>query len=113
MRAERWETGAALVLPTGTPYERELVAEHLHGVARRRGAVRVRLAEQDWVLVWRPQDCASRCAACGGRQRGLRVRLSARDCCARCALDSAVTHSARGTCCAVIAPLRTLRAASA
>lgn len=113
MRAESWHGEAALVLPTATPYEREVVADYLLGVARRRGAVRIRLDQQEWVLVWRPGDCDSRCAACGGRHRGLRVRLFARDCCARCALDSAVTHSARGTCCAVIAPLRAPRAASA
>ncbi|MDX2170428.1 MAG: hypothetical protein SF182_25375 [Deltaproteobacteria bacterium] len=111
MRADRREAGAALVLPAGTPYERELVAEHLHGVARRRGAVRMRLGAQHWLLVWSRQSCASRCAACGGRQRGLCVRLAARDCCARCALDALVTQNARGTCCAVIAPPRAPRPA--
>jgi hypothetical protein len=110
MRAERRGVDAAFVLPAGSPYERQLLAEYVRCLARRRGAVRVRLGGREWLVAWRP-SVGGACDACGAKR--LHLRLAARDWCAHCALEAAVTQSARGTCCATVSPARLARAASA
>jgi hypothetical protein len=94
-----------LVLPAGSPYERELLAESVRRVARRHGAVHVRLGRRNWVLIWDRAALRCPCAGCGVVQAGLCSRVDAREWCAHCALDAAVTRSARGTCCAVVTPV--------
>jgi hypothetical protein len=109
IRAEQPGGDTAFVLPAGNPYERQLLAEYVRCLARRRGTVRVRLGGREWLVAWRPRGSA--CDACGAQT--LHLRSEARDWCPHCALEGAVTRSARGICCATVAPARLARAASA
>jgi len=105
-RTDPSDAAGTLVLPAGSPYERELLVEHLLSVARRCGAVRVRMDGCDCLHVWQHLAAGARCVGCGVAPRGLHARRGAHVWCARCALERAVTRSARDTCCAEIAPAR-------
>lgn len=68
--------GGSLVVPAGTPYERQQLIEHVHGCVRSRVQVRVRVDQATW-LVEPPGFQRPVCGACARR-----IKLAV---CRRCA----------------------------
>ncbi len=78
--------GGRLVLPAASPYDWQLLCEHVTAAARQRGAVRLIVGGVDCLVRSQPADAERRC--CGGCARPLaRVafRMAWRDLCRDCA----------------------------
>jgi hypothetical protein len=76
--------GTLLVLPATSPYEWELLREHVVASARQRGTLRLRIEGLD-CTVQRERDPARRCGGCGRGFQQVSFRVAARDVCLGCA----------------------------
>lgn len=72
---------AGMLLPALSPYEREVLAEHLDHQARRDGSVHLQAGAERCTFVWR--DGVQPCTGCGSA-RGARTHAGW---CARCAIE--------------------------
>ena len=79
--------GGGLVVPSRTPYERELLVEHTEAAAKRHGAVHLLLDSRCWTIAPtdRPVDP---CTSCSGRPGRLTYRLEGRAFCGQCARNA-------------------------
>ena len=77
--------GGALFLPARTPYDRELLFEHLDLYAKRHGSIRVELDRREWTV--KRSDVAKPpvCATCARRLDNLTYALGGRNLCGFCA----------------------------
>lgn len=76
--------GGGLVLPARTPYERELLFQHVKQCANRYGRVRLAFNRREWTVQVVSGD-SSPCAACDQRVEGLLYESAGRTLCAQCA----------------------------
>ncbi|GIW41697.1 MAG: hypothetical protein KatS3mg076_2274 [Candidatus Binatia bacterium] len=76
--------GGALFVPVKTPYERELLFEHLDLYARRHGRVRLELNRKEWEVTL-ANGHAEQCTSCKRRLDTLTYALGNRRICAQCA----------------------------
>ncbi len=53
-----------LVLPAGTPYDRQLVRDHIVNTARRAGGARIVVAGDTWVVESPGQEAGRDCKNC-------------------------------------------------
>lgn len=74
-----------LVLPTTTPYEWQVLCEHVGAAARQHGSVRVRVAGTECVVRSATTAAAGTCCGCARRLVGMAFRLAWRDLCRDCA----------------------------
>ena len=77
--------GGALFVPAKTPYEREVLFEHLDLYAKRHGIVRVELNRHEWTVCRREGDKLLLCSDCSRRLDSLSYALGGRTLCAFCA----------------------------
>jgi hypothetical protein len=82
--------GGGLLLPARTPYEQELLVEHVLERARRNGAVRVVVHGQTWQVNYKGEGLTQGCVRCG---RGLQSTWGAtapggESYCVRCAFGT-------------------------
>lgn len=78
-----------LTLPARTPYDRQLLVQHIRRTVTRRGAARVALGRFLLLVVGTPACADEPCPLCGRRPGAMRCRLDGRDTCVPCALDLA------------------------
>jgi hypothetical protein len=76
--------GGALFVPVKTPYDREVLFEHLDLYAKRHGTVRVELNSRNWT-VKAAGDSARVCEVCEKRLDVLTYLLGGRVLCGFCA----------------------------
>ena len=87
-RAHAARIGAAghvFVVPASSPYDCELLCEHVVASARQRGAVRLRINGADCVVRNEPADSGRRCGGCGRALTKVSFHMTARDVCLGCA----------------------------
>jgi hypothetical protein len=78
--------GGALFLPVKTPYDREVLFEHLDLYAKRHGAVRVELNRREWTVKRSNGEESVTCEVCDRRLDFLTYALlGGRTLCAFCA----------------------------
>jgi len=77
--------GGALFVPAKTPYDREVLFEHLDLYAKRHGTVRVELNRREWTVTKSSVGERSLCADCNRRLDALTYALGGRALCASCA----------------------------
>jgi hypothetical protein len=75
--------GGALFVPAKTPYEREVLFEHLDLYAKRHGTIRVELDRREWTVRQTEKEQVV-CAACGHRVDALAWALGGRSLCGVC-----------------------------
>jgi hypothetical protein len=56
--------GGGLLLPTRTPYDRQLLQEHVLHLARREDTIQVRVKRTTWVVETLPEDHSVTCIRC-------------------------------------------------
>jgi hypothetical protein len=76
--------GGALFVPVKTPYERELLFEHLALYAKLHGQVRLELNRREWT-VRRTDVHSGQCGSCGRGLESLAYALGSRSLCSNCA----------------------------
>ncbi len=76
--------GGALFIPVKTPYERELLFEHVALYAKRHGRVRVELNRKECVVSVSLEP-VQRCSLCQRRLDSLTYALGGRSLCGQCA----------------------------
>jgi hydroxyethylthiazole kinase-like sugar kinase family protein len=57
--------GGGIVLPARSPYERQLLAEHVQSRVRANGEVQVVIDDQRWMVRRRPRSGLAECSQCG------------------------------------------------
>jgi hypothetical protein len=77
--------GGALFIPVKTPYERELLFEHVDLYTKRHGQVRIEFNRREWVVSAVNGEQLMRCSACGRRLDALTYAMGGRTLCAPCA----------------------------
>jgi len=77
--------GGALFVPVKTPYDREVLFEHVDLYAKRHGTVRVELNRREWRVSKSEGDTPPTCADCNRRLDSLTYALGGRNLCAFCA----------------------------
>jgi hypothetical protein len=78
--------GGALFVPVKTPYDREVLFEHLDLYAKRHGTVRVELNRREWLVSSRSDaENAPSCTECDRRLEALTYALGGRTLCGFCA----------------------------
>jgi hypothetical protein len=77
--------GGALFVPAKTPYDRELLFEHLDLYARRHGTVRVELNRRELTVRKADAERPPTCAVCSRRLDTLTYALGGRTLCGYCA----------------------------
>jgi hypothetical protein len=77
--------GGGLIVPVQTPYERELLVEHLEASAKRHGSVQTEVDRRHWTVVSLSKGHREMCAACSRHLDRLRYRLDGRTLCGECA----------------------------
>lgn len=75
--------GGALFVPVKTPYERELLFEHVDLYTKRHGQVLLELDQREWT-VRRANDHPELCTTCGRRLDLLSYALGERTLCSQC-----------------------------
>lgn len=76
--------GGGLIIPSKTPYERQLLFEHVAQYAKRHGRVRVELDRQRWTVT-AVDDRSQVCEICNQRPDNLSYVSQARSLCHPCA----------------------------
>lgn len=56
--------GIRVSLPCTTPYEAQLVSDHLQAATRRHGRVELRLGDRAWVVAAQGEACGEQCRSC-------------------------------------------------
>lgn len=77
--------GGALFLPVKTPYDREVLFEHLDLYAKRHGSVRVELNRREWMVTRSNGGEPPACSLCSRRLDVLAFALGGRTLCGFCA----------------------------
>ena len=77
--------GGALFVPVKTPYDREVLFEHLDLYAKRHGMVRVELNRREWTVFKTNGAEVPVCEVCDRRLDALTYALGGRTLCAFCA----------------------------
>lgn len=77
--------GGALFVPAKTPYDRELLFEHLDLYARRHGTIRVELNRREWTVRKAERAQQSKCDECEREIDALSYALAGRALCSFCA----------------------------
>jgi hypothetical protein len=72
-------------MPVKTPYDREILFEHLDLYARRHGTVRVELNRRELTVRMMDDEASPLCAACERRLDNLSYALGGRTLCGLCA----------------------------
>jgi hypothetical protein len=76
-----------LLLPACSPYDLELLLDHVHWYAWRYGGVRVELEDDEWLVTARSAEGAARCSSCRERLTDLLFTNGSRQpLCQRCSL---------------------------
>jgi hypothetical protein len=88
--ARVWFHGGSLLLPARTPYERELLLEHVDLSVRRHGRVRLELDERRWHVSRNSFEQSTPCTVCHEHRCGLTFAVGARRLCLRCARAAVV-----------------------
>lgn len=87
--------GLTLSLPADSPYDRQMMVEHLSALLRRHGAVRLRAGRRTWWLTLTSRAVAGDCAQCR-RPLERAVQLTGGGVvCVTCASRSVVSDHAR------------------
>ena len=76
--------GGALFVPVKTPYERELLFEHIDLYTRRHGRVRLEFNRREW-SVSLTNDHPAVCTSCRRRLDALTYAMGGRTLCSQCA----------------------------
>lgn len=76
--------GGGLILPVQTPYERELLFEHVEVSAKRHGCVRLDVNRRHWTINM-PNGLREACAGCREWLDTLTYRFDAQTLCSECA----------------------------
>lgn len=76
--------GGGLIVPAHTPYERQLLFEHIELVTKRRGAARLSLNGRLWTICLNA-GAQEVCAACPRLLDNLTYQFDGLTCCVRCA----------------------------
>jgi hypothetical protein len=72
-------------LPVETPYDRQLLLEHVDRYLRSHGAIRLELPDREWKVTHRPEGGES-CSTCGQMRSACgQYQIDARRLCRRCA----------------------------
>lgn len=77
--------GGALFMPLRTPYDREVLFEHVDLYARRHGSVRVEFGRRELTVQNGGPADEPECASCGRHLDALTYILGGRSLCALCA----------------------------
>lgn len=77
--------GSALVVPAASPYEWQLLCEHLVAATRQRRAVRLRIGGVDCVAHGELAGVRRCCSGCGRAPLRVSLRMAWRDLCLGCA----------------------------
>jgi hypothetical protein len=67
--------GGGLIVPAQTPYERELLVEHIEASTRRHGSVQLEVNRRHWTVVSLSKGHREGCATCSRRLDRRRYRL--------------------------------------
>jgi hypothetical protein len=76
--------GGGLIVAAQTPYERELLFEHVELSTKRYGRVRLDLSRQHWTISLKNGESAA-CASCSQCVDNLAYRFEERTLCGQCA----------------------------
>ena len=76
--------GGTLLVPAISPYEWELVFEHVELAAKVYGSVRLELEREEVLVTGHAADSAPVCVACRRRRGGLTYTIGPRTLCALC-----------------------------
>jgi hypothetical protein len=79
--------GGGCIMPSHTPYEREVLIQHIEAAGRRHGNVRLRVDRQDW-LITRSAAVRAACIRCHRRAGALVYRFGGAVLCTGCARRS-------------------------
>ncbi len=79
--------GVRMFFPLGSPYDRQLLADHMKACSQRQSEIEVEIGEQRWVLHRRGSG-RSHCPDCGGSlATSCATRSRSRHVCVRCAIE--------------------------
>jgi hypothetical protein len=81
--------GGALLLPARTPYEREVVFDHVRHRLRLHGSVQLEMNGRRCRIELVAASAGACCAGCGGRISRFACKLGAQMLCVDCALKAA------------------------
>jgi hypothetical protein len=81
--------GSILSVPVSTPYEREILCEHVQLSLRRHSQVRLELDERAWLVSRDTNGAGEQCGACEEPLLDLRCAVDSLVLCLRCATDGA------------------------
>jgi hypothetical protein len=76
--------GGGLIIPVHTPYERQLLIEHLEVSTKRHGCVRLEINRRHWTIGMN-NGPGEACASCTRRPDHLTYRFDGQSFCAECA----------------------------
>lgn len=77
--------GGHFFLPTDTPYDRQMLLEHVDRYLRSQGMLRLELLDHEWTVT-RRHDGNQSCRRCGATlSSGVQYQIDERRCCRRCA----------------------------
>jgi hypothetical protein len=88
--------GSALVLPAASPYEWQVLCEHVVAAARQRGTVRLRVDGVDCVVRSEQAGVQRCCSSCGRALLRVSLRMAWRDLCLGCAQGCLAGAAAEG-----------------
>ena len=82
--AHIWFDGGGLIMPAQTPYERQLLVEHLEVSTKQHGSVRLELNRRHWTISrnTRPDTV---CGSCSRSRDDLTYRFDGQTLCGQCA----------------------------
>jgi hypothetical protein len=76
--------GGGVIMPSHTPYEREILVQHVEAATKRHGSVRLAVDRQDWTISVSAQHRAV-CTRCSRRAGVLTYRFAGTTLCTPCA----------------------------
>jgi hypothetical protein len=76
--------GGGLIIPTHTPYERQLLFEHLEVSTKQHGSVRLEINRQHWTISMN-NGSGKLCASCTRSPDNLTYRFDGQSLCGHCA----------------------------
>ncbi len=76
--------GGGLIVPAHTPYERQLLFEHVEGSVKRHGRVGFEVNRQHWTISLNNGQ-GKACAACTRRANSMTYRFDGQTLCGQCA----------------------------
>lgn len=76
--------GGILMLPSKSPYEREVLLETIDWYARQHGRVRLQWNEHEWLVRISARETIEPCSSCHDERPGLRFANNSGSHCQRC-----------------------------